>query len=68
MESDTVMDYDLEDIHAFLTRRPFLVGGGRIHLMTESQFQLLLARKLTLRPERVNYIRAFIDGWLRAKE
>jgi hypothetical protein len=68
MTEDTVTDYDLEDIHAFLTRRPFLIGGGRIHLMTESQFQLLLARKLTLPAAKVNYIRAFIDGWLRAKE
>lgn len=52
-----------EDIRRFIVKRGFLVGV----LLTPEEFSGLKARTLRLPKQRIDYIRAFRDGWIAAK-
>ena len=59
--------YALEDVRTFIVRRPWF-RDGHAGLVSESEYDDLKARTLTLPEERAAYLRAFRDGWMRAKE
>jgi hypothetical protein len=63
------MTYPLEDIRSFIVKRPWLYGDFKGALFTDAEYAAIKARTLVLTdPLRVLYLRAFIDGWTRAKD
>lgn len=60
------VNYPLERIREFFVRRTWLVGERR--LITRREYEGLKDRTLDLPGHRSNYLAAFIDGWLKAKE
>lgn len=60
--------YPLEDIRSFLGKRPWLRGDGVRCLLSAWEYEELKARRLKLPSNRVRYLRAFMDGWKRARE
>jgi hypothetical protein len=52
--------YEFEDIRYFVVKRNFLVGTA---LISSNECTALKARTLSLPPERVALIRAFMVGW-----
>jgi hypothetical protein len=61
-------DYALEDIRAFFVRRQWLAGDRPDGTLLEwDEFNDLHTRKLSLPAKRAAFLRAWIDGWNRAK-
>jgi hypothetical protein len=58
---------NIEDIREFLVRRPWLHGDSAHALVTNAEYQAIKERKFQMDPTRASYLRAFIDGWMRAK-
>lgn len=59
-------EYDLEDIREFVIRRIHFMP--RMLRMTQSDVEALRERLPAFGAGRVRYIRAFMDGYLAAKE
>ncbi len=59
--------YALEDIREFMVKRTWLAGPYENSLVTKEEYVLLRDRQLDLPAERARYLRAFADGWRRAK-
>ena len=62
-------EYPFEDIRAFMIKRTFLVEDEwrKANVISADEYQGLKARTLQLADSRSAYLRAFIDGWVRAK-
>lgn len=63
--------YEFEDIREFIVRRTWLAEehswSKSRPLVSPAEYPSLKKRTLRFSPERAAYLRAFIDGWTRAK-
>jgi hypothetical protein len=61
-------NYPLNDIREFLSRRTWLVGDNpKWHILTKDEYRDLMKKTLKLPKKRADWLRAFIQGWTRAK-